>query len=135
MDEYFDATFDVEEKLGQFLDSFRTPFWLDEDPWFVQCNDHRYGWRKHRILAYCLYTLPYITRRFHVAPSSKLRSTCPDDHLSASYGRVRHLNYALGLLSTRQVFVLRIFVDSILLKTTCSLTSLDQIGYIQLWIR
>ncbi|CAF0999493.1 unnamed protein product [Rotaria sordida] len=32
----------TEEQLEDFLDTFRTPFWLDEHQWFIRCN-----WPQH----------------------------------------------------------------------------------------
>ncbi|CAF0909492.1 unnamed protein product [Rotaria sordida] len=60
----------TEEQLEDFLDTFRTPFWLDEHQWFIRCN-----WPQH------------------INKNQWSKTTCPNARDYNSYDRVMNVFY------------------------------------------
>ncbi|CAF1273505.1 unnamed protein product [Adineta ricciae] len=77
------------ESIDELIDSFRSPFWLDEHQWFIQCHLHR---SDKRLLAH-LYTLPYHFNEFNMNSTLQFRTTCPANEVRWSYDNVKHLTY------------------------------------------
>ncbi|CAF4467528.1 unnamed protein product, partial [Rotaria sp. Silwood2] len=70
-----------ENEINQFLDSFRTYFWIEKHRWFV-----RYDWNPSDIIGYgILYTLPYVFQDFIYSNEILSKSTCIDDKHYSSY--------------------------------------------------
>ena len=78
--QYTDSLVDIEERVEQLLDSFRSRFWIDEHRWFVRCHWYRFMCTDIPVNGYYLYTLPYSRRYFDIVPSGNFRSTCPHDN-------------------------------------------------------
>ena len=83
----FPPTDDLEDKIDQLLQTFRTDFWLKKHQWYVQCdwNDLNPGFHIK------LYTLPYRFSDFHLTNSLCSKSTCPNPDDFYSYRTVRNL--------------------------------------------
>jgi hypothetical protein len=64
---------DYKNKIDEFLDSFRTQFWIGKHQWFVQ-----YHW--HPSTGFNLmYTVPYAFKIFDSLPQGyRIKSTCPN---------------------------------------------------------
>ncbi|CAF3370519.1 unnamed protein product [Rotaria sp. Silwood1] len=77
----------IEEYVDELLNTFRTPFWLDERGWFVRCD---WDQTDSNIL---LYTLPYAFDYFCVFNSKIGKSTCPQENNQWSYDAARQLTY------------------------------------------
>ena len=74
----FNFQIDTEEQVDQLLDSFRTPFWVEEHNWFVCCDWYPSDTNKDGFL----YTLPYAFDNYvynHQICSKTTRSN-PSDH-------------------------------------------------------
>jgi hypothetical protein len=74
----------IEKEVDELLDTFRTPFWLDEHQWYVRC-DWDLGCTPS---PGCLYTLPYAFHVFTDISYGGSKWTCPDDKISGSYDYV-----------------------------------------------
>ncbi|CAF1018914.1 unnamed protein product [Didymodactylos carnosus] len=89
-----------EQRVDELLDSFRTPFWLEERQWFIRCDWNRcQQCDKNNIH---LYTLPYAFLYYYFHESDfKSKSTCRhhDDYLS--YNHVNTIGYELIPLSNQ----------------------------------
>ena len=84
----FDGHRDAE--IDQILNSFRTPFWLEERQWYVRCD--WYSSSSHKGSDTVLYTLPYT---FHECSFLNIRyskSTKPNDEEFPSLNSVRSIN-------------------------------------------
>ncbi|CAF3675001.1 unnamed protein product [Adineta steineri] len=75
------------EQVNGILAGYRSPFWLVERHWFVQCD-----WNSDRENA-CLYTLPYAFDNFQFSSPIVSQSTIPYDNNSRSYDCVHNLMY------------------------------------------
>jgi hypothetical protein len=90
-----------EQGMNKLVDSFRSPFWMIDHRWFVQC-------RTNLVSNVCVYTLPYAfsTCRFDTKLISK--PTSPNASYQWSFNRVRRLflpyNSEDTLLSDIQFF-------------------------------
>jgi hypothetical protein len=64
----------LEGKIDKILDTFRTPFWLDEHQWYVRCE-----WKpEYRSQTISLYTLPHCCENIYALfPAVRSKSTCP----------------------------------------------------------
>ncbi|CAM4829041.1 unnamed protein product [Rotaria magnacalcarata] len=79
----------VEEQLDDVLNTFRTPFWLDEHQWFVRCD-----WPQHSKKLFLLYTLPYCFGDIHVIHQNQWsKTTGPNTCDYNSYDRVMNVFY------------------------------------------
>ena len=78
----------TEEQIMELLDSFRTPFWLDEHQWFVRCH---YGADRCACsqALNIMYTLPYAFQTFRCSAKHTVKSTCPIENDYFLYNRVR----------------------------------------------
>ncbi|CAF1563534.1 unnamed protein product, partial [Adineta ricciae] len=66
----------VEDHVEQILDTFRTPFYLDEHRWFVRCDWNRQITGRRLFL----YTMPSCCRDIYVVhPSFQSKSTYPEN--------------------------------------------------------
>jgi hypothetical protein len=80
-----------EQKVDQYLDTYRTPFWIEHHQWFVRC--HWRLWLEY--LSIRVYTLPY---KFYFFPiyynelNTNTKSTCPHE-MHFSYDTVRNVAY------------------------------------------
>ncbi|CAF1295710.1 unnamed protein product [Rotaria sp. Silwood1] len=91
----------IVEMREQLIDSFRTPFWIEQRQWFIRCHwesliESRSVW---------LYTLPYAFDDFDIQ-NKPSKSTCPHENDYWSYNRVRHLIYQFPMIeesSTHQI--------------------------------
>ncbi|CAF1445684.1 unnamed protein product [Rotaria sp. Silwood1] len=79
---------DVPQELAeQLLNTFRSPFWVDEHRWFVRCDScPTRGW-------IFIYTLPYAFDDFSVYGRLLSKSTCPQEKNLQTYDCVRELTY------------------------------------------
>lgn len=80
-DEMFD------KQVDEMIDTFRTPFWLNEHGWFVQCQWHP------TISNFELYTLPYTFSDITLKYPFLYKSTCPHNNRQQRYDTVRYLRY------------------------------------------
>ncbi|CAF3162832.1 unnamed protein product [Rotaria sp. Silwood2] len=79
----------MDEQLEDFLNTFRTPFWLDDHQWFVRCD-----WPQHTNKVFILYTLPYCFSDTYVIYQNRWsKATCPNAHDYDSYNRVTNVFY------------------------------------------
>ncbi|CAF3338917.1 unnamed protein product [Rotaria sp. Silwood2] len=83
-----------EEKVDELLNTFRTPFWLNERRWFVRCE---YNIRSMDMglmgLNGSLYTLPYSFTAYRNFQTQMLfKSTCPHDEDHWFYTNVREID-------------------------------------------
>ncbi|CAF0892840.1 unnamed protein product [Adineta steineri] len=76
-----------EEQVEQIVNTFRTPFWLDEHRWFVQCD-----WSPITESCY-VYTLPYAFENFNIDFPICFKSTCAIDNLSCFYDRFSNIQH------------------------------------------
>ncbi|CAF3528065.1 unnamed protein product [Rotaria sp. Silwood1] len=91
----------IVEMREQLIDSFRTPFWIEQRQWFIRCHwesliESRSVW---------LYTLPYAFDDFDIQ-NKPSKSTCPHENDYWSYNHVRHLIYQFPMIeesSTHQI--------------------------------
>jgi hypothetical protein len=74
-----------EQRVNDLLNSFQTPFWIDEHHWYVRCH-----WNSNSIY---LYTLPYAFKSFDYDSRMQFKSTCPDDKRYLNYNNVDRLGY------------------------------------------
>ena len=83
-----------EEKVDELLNTFRTPFWLDERRWFVRCEYHKRRMYMGPIeLNGSLYTLPYSFETYRNFNRETLfKSTCPHDEDHWLYTNVREIS-------------------------------------------
>jgi hypothetical protein len=81
-----------EEKIDQYLATYRTPFWMQHHQWFIRC---RWSLCEEKDLSICLYSLPYAFDYFPIASNeldSNTKSTCPPE-MHFSYDSVRTVVY------------------------------------------
>jgi hypothetical protein len=87
-----------EEKIDEYLATYRTPFWIQHHQWFIRC--HWSVWRE-KDLSICLYSLPYAFDYFPIASNeldSNIKSTCPPE-MHFSYDSIRNVGYNLTYLN------------------------------------
>ena len=77
-----------EQLVEEILDTFRTPFWLDEHQWFVQCD-----WSPVSKRCY-VYTVPYTFENFNIDFPIYSKSTSAPDNHPRLYEHVHRLTYA-----------------------------------------
>ncbi|CAF1194459.1 unnamed protein product [Rotaria sordida] len=92
----------IEKQIDLLLDTFRTPFWLDEHHWFVRCD-----WNPQTIDNISLYTVPYAFDTLSIHHSTQSKWTCPNDSNYWSYNRVQHFWYQNDLFQDLNVFPAR----------------------------
>ncbi|CAF1250637.1 unnamed protein product [Adineta steineri] len=66
-----------EEKIDQFLATYRTPLWIEHHQWFIRC--HWGLWMENIMI--CVYSLPYKfgdSLIYEDQLLDKTKSTCPD---------------------------------------------------------
>jgi len=85
----FHISTDKLEQVDKLLDSFRTPFWIKEHHWFVQCD-----WNPYYNEG-CLYTLPYAFEEYAYNDNMCFKSTYPYDFDCLLYKRVNTLKYKI----------------------------------------
>ena len=78
---------DIDDQLNELIKTYRTPFWIREHHWWIQCDYISFGAYHHGTL----YTLPYSFDTYIDRHAAKSRSTCPNQHYAQSYDRVTHL--------------------------------------------
>ena len=78
---------DIDEQMTKLIETYRTPFWIEEHQWHIQCYCIPFGRYQHGIL----YTLPYSFDTYIYHHATKSISTCPNSNCEHSYGRVTHL--------------------------------------------
>jgi hypothetical protein len=79
----------LEEALEDLLNTFRTPFWLNDHKWFVRCD-----WPQHSNKMFVLYTLPYCFSNTYVIYQNRWsKTTCLDANDYNSYDRVMNVFY------------------------------------------
>ncbi|CAF3919566.1 unnamed protein product [Rotaria sp. Silwood1] len=77
----------IDEKVEELLDTFRTPFWLNEHGWFVRCQWHP------TMSNFDLYTLPYAFSDITLKYPLLFKSTYPQNNHQQVYDTVRCLRY------------------------------------------
>ncbi len=79
---YLNDEINIEKKIDEILNTFRTPFWLDEHRWFVRCEwDPQNSYIR-------LYTLPHCFGDCYSLNSAhKFKSTWPQDRNYRLYSR------------------------------------------------
>ena len=83
----FEKVETIEEVADKVLDTFRTPFWINEHKWFVAC-----AWESVR-KNFFFYTLPYAMDTFVMSDVKIIKSTCPEEMRQQSYDAVHTLYY------------------------------------------
>ena len=74
--------------ISQLVAAFRTPFWLTENQWFVNCDHHhRPTVGYHDLRSVHLYTLPYSGEVFYLSLSAKAEPNVRKE----DYRSVKHL--------------------------------------------
>ncbi|CAF2522002.1 unnamed protein product [Rotaria sp. Silwood2] len=92
----------IEEQIDLLLDTFRTPFWLNEHGWFVRCD-----WNAQAIDNISLYTVLYAFDVLSFHHSMRSKWTCPNDSKYWSYNRVKHFWYQNDLFQDLTLFPAR----------------------------
>ncbi|CAF2915153.1 unnamed protein product [Rotaria sp. Silwood2] len=83
----------MEKRVDELIETFRTPFWLDEHQWFVRCHWESQEPRQNTHL----YTLPYCHDTLSNWTSNLYcKSNCPSDQDFFSYNNVRVIEYLYG---------------------------------------
>ncbi|CAF2973343.1 unnamed protein product [Rotaria socialis] len=86
-----------EEKVDQYLSTYRTPFWIEHRQWFIRCH-----WVVSRTyLDMFIYSLPYAFDCFHLSDDVSnyhTKSTCSSD-MYYCYDSVRYIGYNPLLLN------------------------------------
>lgn len=80
-----------EMKVDEYLETYRTPFWIEDHQWFIRCH---WGIRWNNLNAR-IHTLPYqfdYFSLFHQEFHYKTKWTCPDQ-MNFSYDSVRNVDY------------------------------------------
>ncbi|CAF4955235.1 unnamed protein product [Rotaria sp. Silwood1] len=89
----------IEEQIDLLLDTFRTPFWLNEHGWFVRCD-----WNAQIIDNISLYTVPYAFDALSIHHSKRSKWTCPNDNNYWSYNYVKNFWYENDLFQDLNLF-------------------------------
>ena len=76
------------DEVGSILNSYRSPFWIEEHRWYVQC--HWFSTR--RCFIGYLYTLPYHFKDFVLESLFNVQSTLPDGTIDRSFDHVQLLS-------------------------------------------
>ncbi|CAF4175045.1 unnamed protein product [Rotaria sp. Silwood2] len=91
-----------EEKIDRFLETYRTPFWIEHHQWFVRCH-----WRRWiKSLSFTVYSLPYAFDYFPILFNeldSKTKSTCSGE-IHFSYDSVRNVAYEQQIFSEEALY-------------------------------
>jgi hypothetical protein len=84
---------DIEQEINHIIDSYRTPFWIDQHKWFIRCFCYIENEKKN----ISLHTLPYRFEHFsiYINDTDKFlfKSTCPKDEQYLTYNYVHNLEY------------------------------------------
>ncbi len=96
---FFDDEINIENKVNEILNTFRTPFWLDEHRWFVRCE-----WDPENKTSYIrLYTLPHCFGDCYILnPAYKFKSTWPQDRNYRPYDRSHN---RMDYISSEKCFI------------------------------
>lgn len=90
-------------EMTNFVDSYRTPFWLADRQWFIRCF---WSLIRGKITMFC-HTLPYPLYFYsHIFQQHRvhIESTCPDDGRYRSYTRVtRLLSFETASIASRSL--------------------------------
>ncbi len=79
----------IDKQVKELIDTFRTPFWIEEHQWFVRCD-----WDPSNIFRNgILYTLPYAFDDCFYFDAVSSISTCPVNTDYWSYDRVQILSH------------------------------------------
>ena len=77
---------EVEEKINELLDTFRTVFWIEEHQWYIRCH-----WESSEIsTCIILYTIPFAFKSIHYLNECNTKSTCINDEESWSCKSVQY---------------------------------------------
>ena len=79
----------IDQQANDLLETFRTPFWIDQHQWFVRCDWDRNNVFRNGIL----YTLPYAFNDCFYFDAMSSISTCPTTDDYWSYDHVRMLSH------------------------------------------
>ncbi|CAF1373660.1 unnamed protein product [Rotaria magnacalcarata] len=84
----FEENQNIQELIEALLNTFRTPFWLDDRGWFIQCQ-----WKSQSVCDdIYFYTLPMIIDDLYALDSRTCyKSTCPNDLFFYSYDSIRNI--------------------------------------------
>jgi hypothetical protein len=90
---HFLMQFDYRMGMNETIDTFRTPFWIDEHQWFVRCHLYTtYGFGYD--ICYVLYSLPYGFDVFpYINNCHETESTYPNDDKYLQHDRVIEMCY------------------------------------------
>jgi hypothetical protein len=82
---FSEPTYNIEETIDKVLDTFRTPFWLNDHRWFVRC-----AWNPEVTgPTISLYTLPHsFDVSYALYPRIRSKSTCPTGQDDWTYNDV-----------------------------------------------
>ncbi|CAF0980332.1 unnamed protein product [Adineta steineri] len=83
----------IEKEIDELLDTFRTPFWLDEHQWYVRCD----WYSDFTSSSGCLYTLPYTFDLFTGTAYKQSKWTCPEDTMYWIFDRVQKLTFRTSI--------------------------------------
>lgn len=65
------SDYEVEQRVDELLDSFRTPYWIEQRRWCVQCD-----WESSEIVTHAyLYTLPFAFSTVHCLQDYRTKTT------------------------------------------------------------
>ncbi|CAF4645466.1 unnamed protein product [Rotaria sp. Silwood1] len=96
-----------EEKVDQYLATYRTSFWIERCQWFIRCH-----WRRCRGIVWIrLYSLPYAFYYFPIFYNeldSKTKSTCPGE-MYFSYDSVRNVAYKPPIFNNEALYHVHLF--------------------------
>ncbi|UJR24773.1 hypothetical protein I4U23_006147 [Adineta vaga] len=86
----------IEEEIDKIINTYRTPFWIEQHQWFVRC----FGFVKEEYTYIHLHTLPYRFQSFHLGTNENFlfKSTCPKDEDYSIYNHVHKLEYDCNFL-------------------------------------
>jgi hypothetical protein len=88
----------AEEYIDKLLNTFRTPFWLEERDWYVQCD---WNPNENRVI---LYTLPYAFEYFCISDQTVGKLNYCQGKNQQSYDAVRHLGFYVEPAKCSQLF-------------------------------
>ncbi|CAF4072136.1 unnamed protein product, partial [Rotaria sp. Silwood1] len=86
-----------EEKIDQYLETYRTPFWIEDHQWFIRCHWKR--WKNN--ISIRVYSLPYAFNNFPICSNEfdfKTKSIYSSE-MYFSYDSVRNVGYEQHIFS------------------------------------
>jgi len=91
----------IEQEIDRIIDSYRTPFWIDQHKWFVRC----FYYKEDELNIIHLHTLPYRFKHFSFDMNDNLefKSTCPKDRQYLMYNYVDNLKYNYNTFEDRNL--------------------------------